>query len=274
MKASSKQSWALVTGASAGIGEEYARQLAAAGYHLILTARRRERLESLATALAQQHGTETRIIAADLAEPTAARHIAEEITGAKLNLEILVNNAGYGVAGKLTAVDWTVHQDFLQVMVNAVVELCYHLLPIMRQQPRSAIINVASLAGLVPGSAGHTLYAASKAFLIRFSESLLLENETHGVQVQAVCPGFTYSEFHDVVGTRDQVKRMPDYMWMKADAVVRESLLKAADLGSPPVVVPGKMNRFIARLTRWMPQRMAHNMVRKRSKQFRATEPQ
>ena len=274
MQASSNNAWALVTGASAGIGAEFARQLAAAGYHLILTARRADRMQALADELSAKHGIQTRIIVADLASPYAALEIAKEIEAAQLPLEVLVNNAGYGVAGKLTAVDWQVHQDFLQVMVTAVVELCYRLLPLLRRQPQSAIINVASLAGLVPGSAGHTLYAASKAFLIRFSESLLLENEEHGVQVQALCPGFTYSEFHDVVGTREQVSRMPDYMWMKADEVVRESLQKAARVGSLSVVVPGKVNRFISRLTRWLPQPMAQNMVRKRSRQFRATEPQ
>jgi len=272
MQATSNNAWALVTGASAGIGAEYARQLAASGYHLILTARRADRMQALADELTAKYGVQTRIIAADLASPYAALEIAKEIEQAGLPLEVLVNNAGYGVAGKLTAVDWQVHQDFLQVMVNAVVELSYRLLPLLRKQPRSAIINVASLAGLAPGSAGHTLYAASKAFLIRFSESLLLENESYGVYVQALCPGFTLSEFHDVVGTREQVSRMPDYMWMKAADVVRESLDKAGQAGAPAVVVPGKVNRFIARLMRWLPQKMAHNIVRKRSKDYRAAE--
>lgn len=273
MKPSSDSSWALITGASAGIGAEFARQLAASGYHLILTARREDRLQDVANALSDEYGIRTRVIIADLADPKAPTAIAKEIEGAGLALEVLVNNAGYGVAGKLTAVDWQTHQDFLQVLVTAVVELSYLLLPIMRKQEHGAIINVASLAGLVPGSAGHTLYGAAKSFLIRFSESLLLENEEFGIHVQALCPGFTYSEFHDVVGTREQVSRMPDYMWMKSEDVVRESLEKASRSGSLPVVVPGRVNRFISRLMRWLPSRISHNMVRKRSKQFRAAEP-
>jgi short-subunit dehydrogenase len=274
MRPSSDQSWALITGASAGIGAEFARQLAASGFHLVLTARRTERLDELAAELSQAHGIQTMVISADLANPYAIHTISSKIEQAEIDLEVLVNNAGYGVPGKLTAVDWQVHQDFIQVMMTAVVELCYRLLPNLRQRSRSAIINVASLAGLVPGSAGHTLYAASKSFLIRFSESLQLENEEHGVQVQALCPGFTYSEFHDVVGTREQVNQMPDYMWMQSDEVVRYSLEKAQHVGSLPVVVPGKVNRFIARLMRWLPQSTAHKMVRKRSKQFRAVESQ
>ncbi|GAB4198712.1 MAG: SDR family oxidoreductase [Wenzhouxiangellaceae bacterium] len=273
MKPSTNASWALITGASAGIGKEFAQQLAAAGYHLVLTARRRDRLETLADELKQAHGIETRIIVADLADPKAPTAITKEIEGAGIALEVLVNNAGYGVAGKLTAVEWKTHQDFIQVMMTAVVELCYLLLPLMRRQQYSAIINVASLAGLVPGSAGHTLYGAAKSFLIRFSESLHLENEEFGVRVQALCPGFTYSEFHDVVGTRDQVSRMPDYMWQSAEEVVRESLEKAGQDNALPVLVSGRVNRMISRLVRWMPMRSAYNMVRKRSRQFRADQP-
>lgn len=272
MRASGNDVWALITGASAGIGAEFAKQLAANGYNIILTARRADRLEKLARELEQQHGIQTKTITADLASPYACHDIAKAVEDEQLKLEVLINNAGYGVPGKLTSVDWQEHQDFLQVMVNAVVELSYRLLPNLRQRTQSAIINVASLAGLVPGSAGHTLYGASKAFLIRFSESLLLENEEHGVQVQALCPGFTYSEFHDVVGIRDQVSKMPDYMWMDADEVVSESLQHAAQLGSLAVVVPGKVNRLIARLMRWLPQKVAMSMVRKRSQDFRSVE--
>lgn len=270
MRASSNQVWALVTGASAGIGAEFARQLAAGGYNIILTARRADRMEKLAAELRDQHGVKTHIIVADLGNPYACHDIAKDIESNQLAVEVLVNNAGYGVAGKLTAVDWQIHQDFVQVMVTAVAELCYRLLPNLRQRTRSAIINVASLAGLVPGTAGHTLYGASKAFLIRFSESLAMENEEFGVKVQALCPGFTYSEFHDVVGTREQVSRMASYMWMTAEEVVRESLAQLDQPKALPVLISGKVNRFIARLMRYLPQRLAYHLVRQRSKNYRS----
>src|SRR5213078_1718198 len=104
-----------------------------------------------------------------------------------------------------TSQPWPVHRDFLQVLVSLPCELAHAYLPDMQRAKRGAIINVASLAGHMPGSAGHTMYAASKAYLIKFSQSLALECERHGVKVQALCPGFTYSEFHDVTGARKLV---------------------------------------------------------------------
>lgn len=260
---------ALVTGASAGIGAGFARQLAARGYDLALTARRGNRLDTLADELKHRHGTECLIIPADLADPGAPGRIMERIGQAGRDVELLVNNAGYGVAGYYNHSDWSVHADFLQVMVTAVAELAYRCLPGMRDRGRGGIINVASLAGIVPGSSGHTLYAAVKAFMIKFSESLAMENHDRGVCIQALCPGFTYSEFHDVVGTRDRVSKMPDYMWMDADDVVRISLLRFGDPKAPVMLVPGRWNRFVAMLSRKLPYRRAFAMVRRRSGDFR-----
>jgi len=263
---------ALVTGASAGIGAEFARQLAARGEHLVITARRAARLTALANELRQQHHVDVITLPVDLAEPAAAGRICTALSERGIEVGTLVNNAGYGVPGHLNTADWSTHRDFLQVMVNAVVELSYRLLPAMRARGSGAIVNVASLAALVPGSPGHTLYAASKAFLVRFSESLALENQDCGVRVQALCPGFTYSEFHDVVGTREVVSQMPDYMWMTAAAVVADSL-KQLDRPRPRVVVvPGRVNRFLARLAAWLPHKVALGLMRRRSHRFRARE--
>jgi short-subunit dehydrogenase len=139
----------------------------------------------------------------------------------------------------------------------------------MRERGRGSLINVASLAGIVPGSSGHTLYAAVKAFMIKFSESLAMENQDRGIQVQALCPGFTYSEFHDVVGTREIVSKMPDYLWMSAEEVVRISLNRLDDPRAPVMLVSGRVNRLLAMLSRKLPYRMAFNMVRRRSGTFR-----
>ncbi len=260
---------ALVTGASAGIGAEFAHQLAEAGYDLAITARRRERLEMLAEKLDQSHGTECQIIVADLADPAAPAAICAELESGDRPVELLINNAGYAIAGVYHQTEWEDQARFLQVMVTAVAELSHRLLPGMRDLGRGGIINVASLAGIVPGSSGHTLYAASKAFMISFSESLAMENAHTGVCIQAVCPGFTYSEFHDVVGTRDIVSRLPNYMWMNADEVVRTSLNRFGQPGAPVMLVPGRWNRFLAMLTRKLPYRMAFNLVKKRSSEFR-----
>ena len=263
---------ALITGASAGIGAEFARQLAAAGHDLALTARRRDRLDELAAELSAAHGIQTLVIQADLADPAAPAAVIEAVSSHRRNIDLLINNAGYAIAGHYHATEWDEQARFLQLMVNAVCELSHRVVPGMRQAGRGGIINVASLAGIVPGSAGHTLYAATKAFLIKFSESLAMESAAAGIRVQALCPGFTYSEFHDVVGTRDIVSRLPDYMWMQAPDVVRFSLKQLADPRAPVMAVPGRSNRFIAMLSRKLPYRMAYRLVQRRSGDFRRQE--
>ena len=258
--------WALVTGASAGIGAEFARQLAAKRWNVVLVARRADRLDELARELEATHGIQTRRIALDLALPDAGPRLFAATEG--LFVELLVNNAGYGVPGALTSQPWPVHRDFLQVLVSLPCELSYLYLPPMQRAKRGAIVNVASLAGHMPGSAGHTMYAASKAYLIRFSQSLALENERHGVKVQALCPGFTYSEFHDVTGARKLVSKMPGYMWMGADEVVRESLA-AIERGRPIVLVTGRFNRFFKWLGKHLPDSWGLALMRNQSRRFR-----
>ena len=260
---------ALITGASAGLGSEFARQLAAAGNNLVLTARRTDRLEALAAELTAEYGIQSHIYTADLADSESPAYLCEQLKADGINIDILINNAGYGVTGTLTVPDWQTHTDFLTVMVNSLVELCYRLLPGMQERGFGQIINVASMAALVPGAPGHTLYAASKAFVVRFSESLAMENLTTGVKVQALCPGFTYTEFHDVSGTREQVSKMSEKMWLKADDVISYSLAQINQEDSLPVSIPGRQYRTIERLLRWIPRRMAYNKIVKRAREFR-----
>ncbi len=262
--------FALVTGASAGIGAAFARELAARGASLVLTARRAERLESLAAELREKHGTRCECIAADLADPAGVEKLCVEIVHRGIAIDILVNNAGYGVSGNFLAPSWQTHADFFRVLMIVPCELAYKLLPGMQQRGYGRILNIASLAGHIPGSAGHTLYGASKAFLIKFSQSLALENVTTGVNVCAVCPGFTYSEFHDVTGTRGIVSKMPKWMWMGADEVARIGV-DAAERGEI-VCVTGRVNRAIKSLFKLLPDRFALRSMQKRSKSFRARD--
>jgi short-subunit dehydrogenase len=262
--------WALITGASAGIGAEFARQLAARGWNLVLTARRSDRLQALSDELERAHATRCLVVAVDLADPAApaALHAATEAAG--IAIEMLVNNAGYGVPGSLVSKPWPSHRDFIEVLVTAPVALCHLYLPGMQQRRRGFIINVASLAGLMPGSAGHTLYGASKAWLIRFSQSLALENNRHGIHVTALCPGFTYSEFHDVNGARSIVSKMPKWMWMQADEVVRQGI--DAVLRGDVVHVTGRVNRVLKFIGKHLPDGMALRMVARRSRDFRVQD--
>ena len=257
----------LVTGASAGIGAAFSEALAARGHDLVLVARRTDRLEALASRVRDLHGTRAHAIPIDRADPTAVQQLAETLAQQGLAIDWLVNNAGYGVPGTFEASEWRTHAAFLQVMVQAPTELAWRLLPGMQQRGYGRIINVASLAGLVPGSAGHTLYAASKAYLIKFSQSLALENRQRGVNVCALCPGFTWSEFHDVTGTRPLVGKLPRFMWQDAPAVAREGI--AAVQRGDAVHVTGRINRAIKALAKLTPDRLALWLSARESRRYR-----
>ena len=259
--------FALVTGASAGIGAAFARELARQGRGLVLTARRADRLEALAAELRTEHGTEVHCIPGDLADPATPVALCGEIERLGIAIDILINNAGYGVTGSFVSKPWPTHAQFIQVMMTAPTELCHRLLPGMRQRGHGQIVNVASVAGLLPAPAGHTLYGASKAYLIRFSQALALESHAHGVNVCALCPGFTYSEFHDVTGTRSQMQRLPKSVWMSADAVARDGL-DAVERGDI-VHICGGLNRAIRRLLDLLPDRLALRLMSRRGKHFR-----
>ena len=261
---------ALVTGASAGIGAAFARVLAARGYRVVLTARRVDRLEALARELREQYGVDAEVVAADLADPAAPARLVAVLHGRGLHIDVLVNNAGYGVPGRFDQPAWEIHEAFLQVMVTAVCELTHRLLPGMVERRWGRIINVASLAGHVPAPAGHTLYAASKSFLIRFSEALAAERAADGVFTTAVCPGFTYSEFHDVTGTRARVSQMPSFLWMDAAAVAEEGY--RAVMRGEPVYINGRVNRTIAWLARVLPARLVRRLVGASGRRFRHTD--
>jgi short-subunit dehydrogenase len=260
---------ALVTGASAGIGLALAELLAERGYTLVLSARREDRLAALATRLASAHGVQVHVIACDLADPAAPARLVAALDARGLRVDVLVNNAGYGVAGKYEHSAWQQQADFLQVLVTAVAELTHRLLPGMIERRWGRILNIASLAAHVPAAAGHTLYAASKAFVVKFSESLAAEVAPHGVLVTAACPGFTYTEFHDVIGTRQQVSRMPRVLWQQARPVAEESY--AALMAGRPVVITGPVNKVVARLTRYAPDWLSRAVVGRLGKSYRKT---
>ena len=259
--------WALVTGASSGIGLAFARVLAEAGHDLILTARRRDRLDALAYELHARHGTDAVVIDDDLADPAAPARLVDAIAQRSLVVDLLINNAGFGVPGSYASTTWADQHKFLQVLVVAVAELTHRLLPGMIERRWGRIVNVASLAGVLPGVAGHTLYAASKAFVIKFSESLALETARHGLHVTATCPGFTYTEFHDVTGTRSQVSQMPGFMWLAAEQVARGSY--DAVMAGQPVYVPGRVNRAFATLSRVLPQSIVWGVMKRNASKFR-----
>ena len=256
---------ALVTGASAGIGRAFARALAAQGCHLVLTARREGRLRELAIELAQANRVRTTVIPLDLSEQGSAAVLFDACEANGARVDVLINNAGTTDPKLFVESDWSAHQRFLQLMLNGPVELCRRLLPSMVERRYGRIVNVSSVAGLVHGSYGHSLYGSAKAFLVRFSESLSLELEGTGVNVTATCPGLTRSEFHDVQGVRDRVSKLPELQWMEAEAVVKEAL-GAVEAGKS-VVVNGALNRVATEVARYVPDPLLRRMIKRASLQ-------
>lgn len=258
---------ALITGASSGIGEALAREYARRGVPLILSARRIERLQALAAELAAQVPVE--ILPADLAATGAVEQLVARIHARGLKVRVLVNNAGYGVPGRYLTRDWETHARFLQVMIGAISELTWRLLPDLCESGQGRVLNVASFAALVPGADGQTLYAPVKAFLVKFSESLSLEYASRGVRVSALCPGFTKSEFHDVTGTREMMSKLPAWAWLQADEVARAGI-DGLERGQV-IVVPGRVYRLIRCLTRYLPERWVLRRMQRNSGRIRAT---
>lgn len=223
----------LVTGASAGIGREFCRQLAGRGYDLIVAARDAARLDALASELASSHGVGVEVLPADLTRDADVDRVADR-AAAHPALTMLINNAGFGTVGYLATASREQQTDMLRLHVLAPMRLTRAALPGMLARRRGAIVNVSSVAGFI-ASPGNVNYCASKAYLTTFTEGLALELAGTGVRAQALCPGFTHTEFHQRMGP--DTRPRPGFMWLTADAVVRASL-RQLDRGGPVVCVP------------------------------------
>jgi short-subunit dehydrogenase len=239
---------AIITGASSGIGAAFARRLAAEAYDLVLIARRQERLASLAADVRQRFHVHVEVLVGDLSNPDDVARVEQHI--ARLDtLELLINNAGFGVPGPFAAVPLDTHLAMIEVHVLASVRFCRAALPGMIARGHGAIINLSSIGAFIPNP-GDATYCATKAYLTVFSEALQAEVRGAGVRVQALCPGFTSTAFHDkpVYAGYDVPSRIPRALWMSADAVVAESL--AALKKGRVICVPGFKNRVLVRLGR------------------------
>lgn len=253
---------ALVTGASAGLGAAFARAYALRGVDLVLAARRLDRLEALAQELAA-FGVEARAIGVDLSEPDSAAHVMQEAG----DVDILVNNAGFGLPGGWLDTDWASQRRFLQLMLTTPLELVHAALPGMCERGYGRILNVSSLAGFAPGVAGHTLYTPTKVALIRFTQSIRDEVRGSGVHATAVCPGFTRTEFHDVNATRAVVDRLPGFVWLSAEDVVRDAI--RASERNQAITVAGWINKAAAALAQLLPAGVSQAVASRASRRVR-----
>lgn len=241
--------WALVTGASQGIGHEFAKLFAAEGYNLALVSRDAPRLEQIATELRAQHRVEIKVIASDLSRIQAPQEVFDAVQREKIFISVLVNNAGYGVHGPMLNLELQQHLDLLQVNVTSLIQLTHLFARPMMARRDGRILNNASIASFI-SSPVSGMYYASKAIVHSFSLSLAQELADTGVTVTTVYPGFTRSQFH----IRSGVEVPPGWCTMEAGKVAR--IAYRAMLAGKPMVIPGWYNKLFVFLARHLPIRL------------------
>ncbi|HBZ96364.1 MAG: dehydrogenase [Phycisphaerae bacterium] len=255
---------ALITGASSGIGEAYARLLASRGFDLVVTARRADRLAMLAQTLRSQHGVDVLELPMDIARPEGARDLIGAVTDRDLSIDYLVSNAGYALDQDFLEAPWSRHDAFLDILLEGVVELSHAFMPGMIERGWGRVVNVASVASflhLTPSS----LYGPAKAFVLAFSRSMHASLHDTGVHMTALCPGYTRTEFFRNIGVEEKVFRLPRFMLLDVDRVVRDA--DRAVSRNRAVCIPGLFYRVLVAGSRFLPLSVFA------SRRFRSTLP-
>ncbi len=255
---------ALITGASAGIGKAFAEKLAARNTNLVLVARSKDRLTQLATQLQEQHKIQVEIIVQDLTEAGATTTVFNQTQAKDLTIDLLINNAGFGDYGEFAQRDGEKQIQMLQLNVIALVDLTHKYLPLMRKRRSGNIINVSSIAGFQP-MPYLSIYAASKAFVLNFSEALWAENKPYGVGVLVVCPGPTDSNFFVVADFPETFANKGNKLTTPEEVV--NDALNALDQGKSTVVSGGIVNQAIVNVSRFLPRETIVSLL---EKQFQA----
>jgi short-subunit dehydrogenase len=244
---------ALITGPTSGLGLGFARRYAIDGYDLVLVARDVDRLEQLAAELRDEVGAQVEVLPADLADAADRAKVADRLAA---GVQVLVNNAGFGTSGEFWTADFAMLQQQLDVNVTAVMQLTHAALPPMVAAHAGTVINVASVAGLLPGR-GST-YSASKAWVIAFSEGLANGLEGSGVGVHALCPGFVHTEFHARAGI--EMSGTPSFLWLEVDDVVRETMADVAK--GKVVIIPGLQYKALTAGGRVVPRNLVRALTK------------
>jgi short-subunit dehydrogenase len=235
---------AVITGATSGIGEEFARQLAAEGYDLLLVARREHLLNNLKNEIESQHGVAVETVVCDLADPQQVRNLEERIERID-DLEFMINNAGFGREGTYPDVDPDHEVEMIQVHVIALVRLARAALVPMCQRKKGFLVNLASVVSFLYGT-NCAQYIATKAYVLSFSKSISYDVAAHGVRIQALCPGLTHTGFHDTATMKSSVKEIaPSIAWLSTPFVVRRSLRSLKSRWHRVVCIPSWRYKFV-----------------------------
>ena len=250
-----------MTGASAGIGKVFCEKLAARGYDLIVASRNAARLEALRQDLESRYRIAVEVFPADLTIDTDVSLLAERLTRSP-KLAVLINNAGFGTRGKLVDASPATQEAMLRLHTMTPMRLSQAALPVLLANGHGGIVNVSSIASFIY-SAGNVNYCATKAYMTTFSEGLAAELAGTGVTVQALCPGFTRSEFHQRMDA--DMSELPSWMWLSADRVVDTSL-RALDRGGPVICIPGFRYKLMVLLLRFVPRGMLRRVTELRSR--------
>lgn len=238
---------ALITGASAGLGSEFARQLAGRGKNLVLVARRAGPMEQLAADLRESHGVEVDVLTADMSVPGAPAELYEETQRRGLTIDFLVNNAGSEGPDLIRTRDWNRQDGYLRLMMTSVAAMCHEFMPAMIDRGYGRVLNVASVAGRMTVGGDYS-YGPTKAYLIALSKALASAYKSEGVHVMALCPGFTHTDFHASDKLSVMKSNTPKFIWYDADVVVREGL-EALEKGKDEYT-SGRLYRFLVPVLR------------------------
>ena len=245
--------FALITGPTSGLGAGFARRYAVDGYDLVLVARDVERLDRLAAELHDEVGADVEVLAADLADAADRAKVCDRLAA---GVRVLVNNAGFGTSGEFWTADLALLQNQLDVNVTAVMQLTHAAIPPMLAAGEGTVINVASVAGLLPGRA--PTYSASKAWVISFTEGLANALDGTGVGVHALCPGFVHTEFHARAGI--EMAGTPSFLWLEVSDVVRDCMADVAK--GKVVIVPGLQYKALTTGGRVVPRNVLRTMTK------------
>ena len=249
----------LITGASSGIGLNFSHKFAGSGHDVILVARSEEKLRTLSQEIENQYGVKAYVFKADLSKPEASKKLYEEIKAKGIRVDILINNAGFGLFGEFEETDISKELEMIQVNITALTELSKYFGKEMVSRKSGQILNVASTAAFQPGPL-MAVYYATKAYVLSFSEALANEWEPHGVKVTALCPGATRTGFSDAAEL--QSSKLFQSGVMSVEEVVEEGY-KQMMTNNKTVIIPGMKNRMLTHSIRFMPRKMVTNIVRK-----------